>query len=122
MGSRQDEADGASAALVCARCGFVSRPDPKFCSQCGARLGEQPVAAIRGDHPPARGAGAALERRQITVAFCDLVGSTSLAAELDPEDYRAILTEFHHCVATAMTEFGGHVARFLGDGELIFFG
>jgi class 3 adenylate cyclase/predicted ATPase len=124
MGSRQAEANGASAAFVCARCGFVSGRDAKFCSQCGARLAESAGAAVPGDRAPAAGpgSGAALERRQVTVAFCDLVGSTSLAAELDPEDYRAILTDFHHCVAGAMSEFGGHVARFLGDGELIFFG
>ncbi len=125
MGSGQPEANGASAALVCARCGFAAASGAKFCSQCGARLAGATLArAGPSERRPAAATGAAagLERRQVTVAFCDLVGSTSLAAELDPEDYRAILTEFHQCVATAMSEFGGHVARFLGDGELIFFG
>jgi class 3 adenylate cyclase/predicted ATPase len=110
-------------ARTCARCGFVSGPDAKFCSQCGARLVESASGGTAAREPgQTSGPTAALERRQVTVAFCDLVGSTSLAAELDPEDYRAILTEFHRRVASAMTEYGGYVARFLGDGELIFFG
>lgn len=122
-GSRQPEADRATAARVCARCGTAASPGAKFCSECGAWLDKAgAVARASSDRPAAPDAGTAAERRQVTVAFCDLVGSTTLATEIDPEDYRAILTQFHHSVAGAMSEFDGHVARFLGDGELVFFG
>src|SRR4030095_15661083 len=123
-GSRHD-ADHATAVLVCAGCGTASTPGAKFCSECGARLDKSGAAATAlRDRPaaPGAGVGAAFERRQVTVVFCDLVGSTSLATHVAPEDYRAILTEFHHSVANAMSEFDGYVARFLGDGELVFFG
>jgi class 3 adenylate cyclase len=62
------------------------------------------------------------ERRQVTVAFCDLVGSTAMAAALDPEDLRTLLAEYHAAVARIATGWGGHVAQFLGDGVLLLFG
>ena len=62
------------------------------------------------------------ERRHLTVMFCDLVGSTEIAGRLDPEEWREIVIEYHRQVAAAVTRFGGHVAKNLGDGALVYFG
>ncbi len=62
------------------------------------------------------------ERRQVTVMFCDLVGSTELSARLDPEDYFQVLTAYQDAARTAIAQFDGHIARYLGDGLLVLFG
>jgi class 3 adenylate cyclase len=62
------------------------------------------------------------ERRQLTVMFCDLVGSTQLAARLDPEDMGDLIRAFQGAVAAAVVPFGGHVAKLMGDGALVYFG
>jgi class 3 adenylate cyclase len=66
--------------------------------------------------------GAKAERRQVTVLFCDLVGSSSLAESLDPEDYRKILIAYHNACKAVVQQFGGRVSQYLGDGVLIVFG
>jgi len=62
------------------------------------------------------------ERRQLTVLFCDLAGSTGLASRLDPEDLRDVLGAYHAAVAEAVGQFGGYVAKYMGDGVLAYFG
>ena len=62
------------------------------------------------------------ERRQVTVMFSDLVGSTALSARLDPEDLREVISAYHKCVAETVRRFGGFVAQYMGDGVLIYFG
>ncbi|MES5482385.1 adenylate/guanylate cyclase domain-containing protein [Bradyrhizobium sp. INPA03-11B] len=62
------------------------------------------------------------ERRQVTVMFSDLVGSTSLSTRMDPEDLREIISAYQTCVADAVRRFGGFVAKYMGDGVLIYFG
>jgi class 3 adenylate cyclase len=62
------------------------------------------------------------ERRQLTVLFCDLVGSTELATRLDPEDLRAIMAIYHRATAAVIERFDGHPAKYLGDGALAYFG
>jgi class 3 adenylate cyclase len=62
------------------------------------------------------------ERRQVTVMFCDLVGSTALSARLDPEDLREVIGRYHACVAETATRFDGFVAKYMGDGVLVYFG
>jgi class 3 adenylate cyclase len=62
------------------------------------------------------------ERRQLTVLFCDLVGSTELAARLDPEDLREVMGAYHRCTAVVIERFEGYVAKYLGDGVLAYFG
>ena len=71
---------------------------------------------------PARGPAAQVERRQLTVMFCDLVGSTALSTRFDPEDLREIVGAYHRCVADTVTRFGGFVAKYMGDGVLVYFG
>ena len=62
------------------------------------------------------------ERRQLTVLFCDLVGSTDLAARLDPEEYREALRTYYARVSQVLTRYGGCLAQHLGDGLLVYFG
>jgi class 3 adenylate cyclase/predicted ATPase len=62
------------------------------------------------------------ERRQVTVMFSDLVGSTALAGRMDPEDLREVISAYQKCVAETVRSFGGHVAKYMGDGVLVYFG
>jgi class 3 adenylate cyclase len=62
------------------------------------------------------------ERRQVTVMFSDLVGSTALSARMDPEDLREVISGYHKCVAETVQRFGGFVAKYMGDGVLVYFG
>jgi class 3 adenylate cyclase len=62
------------------------------------------------------------ERRQVTVMFSDLVGSTALSARMDPEDLREVISAYQKCVAETVQRFGGFIAKFMGDGVLIYFG
>src|SRR5215471_16674291 len=65
---------------------------------------------------------AAAERRQLTVMFCDLVGSTALSTRLDPEDLRGIIGAYHRCCTELIEHNGGFVAKYMGDGVLAYFG
>src|SRR5271155_3867768 len=85
----------------------------------GAPAGPTAVAKETHAEPPAHDAA---ERRQLTVMFCDLVGSTALSARLDPEDLRGIIGAYHRCVTEIVEGFGGFVARYMGDGVLVYFG
>ena len=67
-------------------------------------------------------ANVAAERRQLTVMFCDLVGSTALSARLDPEDLRGIIGAYHRCCTELVERNGGFVAKYMGDGVLAYFG
>lgn len=78
------------------------------------------LAAIATLAPPASTAQA--ERRQLTVMFVDLVGSTALASRLDPEDMREVIRAYQNAVAGEVARFEGHVAKFMGDGVLAYFG
>ena len=73
------------------------------------------IAAL-GEAPPTAAPHDAGERRQVTVMFCDLVGSTVLSARLDPEDLRALLAAYHASCAAAVARFDGRIAQYLGDG------
>ncbi|HVH74903.1 MAG TPA: AAA family ATPase [Stellaceae bacterium] len=80
----------------------------------------EPVAVPPAPRPPADVAAA--ERRQVTILFCDVVGSTELATRLDPEDLREVIGAYQHCVAEQLSRFGGFVAKYMGDGILAYFG
>jgi class 3 adenylate cyclase len=62
------------------------------------------------------------ERRQLTVMFCDLVGSTALSAWLGPDDLREVIAAYHRAVADVIRSFDGFVAKYMGDGVLVYFG
>jgi len=134
---------GAKLVLACPNCGREVRPTAKFCGDCGAPLEEKakvkkqkskgktqrakrivssqfPVAnpqplAPSTQHPSG-------ERRQLTVMFCDLVGSTALSARLDPEELREIVRVYQTTCAEVISRFGGYIAQYLGDGLLVYFG
>jgi class 3 adenylate cyclase/predicted ATPase len=82
------------------------------------------IAALRAEPAgsPATPARADAERRQLTVLFCDLVGSTALSARLDPEDLREVIAAYHRAVADVVRSFDGFVAKYMGDGVLVYFG
>ena len=111
---------GTSLPVRCTACGAENPPGKTFCADCGAAM------AIGASSAPATPRAAApmstAERRQLTVLFCDLVGSTALAARLDPEDLREIIGVYHRCVADTVARFGGFVAKYMGDGVLAYFG
>jgi class 3 adenylate cyclase len=84
------------------------------------------IAALRRETSPQRSSTdqvvPAAERRQLTVMFCDLVGSTALSARLDPEDLREVIGAYHAAVAEVIGRFDGFVAKYMGDGVLAYFG
>src|SRR5580692_6095582 len=109
----------------CFECGFDNPPRAKFCGRCGASLTESAsrLAATSAHTDAASGVSAPTgERRHLTVLFCDLVGSTAISAQLDPEEWRETLAGFHRVAAAAITRFNGHVAKYLGDGVMAYFG
>ena len=81
--------------------------------------GAFPVSPQPAIEPKARDAA---ERRQVTVMFSDLVGSTALSARMDPEDLREVISAYQKCVAETVGRFGGFVAKYMGDGVLVYFG
>ena len=78
-----------------------------------------PAPALPMPTPPA---ASSAERRQLTIMFCDLVGSTPLSARLDPEDMRGVIGAYHRCCAELVEGNGGFVAKYMGDGILAYFG
>ena len=123
---------GCGAPLVghCPSCGTVNPPHFKFCGECGESLaGETPdPAAVESQSIPKpskadKGSiSTEAERRQLTVMFCDLVGSTELSGKLDPEDMATILRAYQDACTSVVKQYGGYVARFMGDGVLVYFG
>jgi class 3 adenylate cyclase/tetratricopeptide (TPR) repeat protein len=117
-------APARDGAEFCAQCGAGLRPrceschgaleaTDRFCSACGhpvAAAGLAPIPSAEAEH------------RQITVAFCDLVGSTAHASKLDPEDWRDVVRQFQKICIEVIQRFEGHVAQYLGDGLLVYFG
>ena len=109
---------GAALANLCPKCGADNPAGKRFCGECGAALsanGAAPHAATPRDAPDG-------ERRHLTVLFCDLVNSTGISAHLDPEDWHDIAADYQRTAAEAVTRLGGHVAKYLGDGLVVYFG
>ncbi|MCK5549200.1 MAG: AAA family ATPase, partial [Hyphomicrobiaceae bacterium] len=82
----------------------------------------QAIERLEPGAPPAETKSAEGERRQLTVMFCDLVGSTELSTRLDPEDLREIIRGFQETCAEIIAQFEGYIAQYLGDGILVYFG
>jgi class 3 adenylate cyclase len=95
---------------VCSACGSENPSDKRFCGDCGAALTSGPAAPARETPAPAP---AAAERRQLTVLFADLVGSTLLGTRLDPEDLREVVNAYHGCVTGLVVRYDGFVARYM---------
>jgi class 3 adenylate cyclase/predicted ATPase len=111
---------GAPLPMPCPACGFENEPTAKFCGGCGKPIvvADAPTTAAPSAAPRTDGA----ERRQLTVMFCDLVGSTALSARLDPEDLREVIAAYHRAVGEEVARCDGFVSRYMGDGVLVYFG
>jgi class 3 adenylate cyclase/tetratricopeptide (TPR) repeat protein/energy-coupling factor transporter ATP-binding protein EcfA2 len=125
-GSKFCLACGAALLGRCPTCGNPNPASAKFCLECGHRLPATGVEAAGGPAadiaaPQPSQVGSA-ERRQLTVLFCDLVGSTALSTRLDPEDMREIMRAYHQRCAEVIGRSGGFVAKYMGDGVLAYFG
>ena len=123
---------------TCPQCGFENPPDFAFCSNCAAPLVEQTSTSqtTQIDRQPGRQKDKTAreipipterksrdaERRQLTVMFCDMVGSTALSEQLDPEDLREVMLSYQEVCEREISRFGGHIAKYLGDGLLVYFG
>ncbi len=110
---------GAPMERLCTACGAAAPPSARFCMHCGVALdvATEPAGPAT---PPA--VDDAAERRQVTVMFCDLVGSTSLSTRLDPEDLRAVQRRYRECCTSLVERYEGFIARYMGDGILAYFG
>jgi class 3 adenylate cyclase/tetratricopeptide (TPR) repeat protein len=138
---------GSKLAALCGKCGTENPPGFKFCGECGNLLGAPAAPKAEGPVPPAPPAAeprsapvhsytpphlasqvlssrSALEgeRKQVTVVFCDLVGSTSLAERLGPETMHLLLNRFFELALSEVHRYEGTINQFLGDGFMALFG
>ena len=103
-------------ARTCSTCGTQLSATAKFCPEC-ARPAEDITEIVRASKSSAEP-----QRRQLTVMFCDLVGSTELAARVDPEVLRDVVRAYQQVCDAVIRPLHGHVAQYLGDGLLVYFG
>ena len=119
-GSRFCAECGKSLTDACPACEFANYPDAKFCGGCGKAL--SPTAISPDKHRVRKHEALGAERRQLTVMFCDLVGSTALAERLDPEDLREVIRDYQNLAGQVIARYEGFIARYMGDGILVYFG
>ncbi|MGO9454484.1 MAG: AAA family ATPase [Candidatus Binataceae bacterium] len=105
---------GAQLPVACPNCARPNQSQDRFCAYCGTALQAVPHAPT-----PDTTVG---ERRHVTALFSDLVNSTGIAARLDPEEWSELSARYQHAAAEAVARFGGHVAKYLGDGLVVYFG
>ncbi len=119
--------------MQCSKCGTKNSTMARFCTECGNALGVPCTACGFGNPPEAKrcgGCGTALqaapraeaERRQLTVFFVDLVGSTAMSEAWDPEELREMYARYQTICADIIKRYDGHIAQYLGDGVLAYFG
>jgi TOMM system kinase/cyclase fusion protein len=126
---------GSRLVRTCPGCGYEVSPRANFCPECGTRLtatspspgllqtDRQREAQTAQIEPMTAERGAPeAERRQLTVLFCDLVESTALAGRLDPEEFREVVQAYQAACAEVIQRYDGHIAQYLGDGLLVYFG
>ncbi|MDB5921374.1 MAG: hypothetical protein JWN13_310, partial [Betaproteobacteria bacterium] len=118
---------GNPLAGRCGSCGALNPLGFRYCGQCGAALDAPDRASGRAVEPAITGTSdpsaiTEAERRQLTIMFCDLVGSTALSARLDAEDLRELILEYRQLCVAEIEQVEGFVARYLGDSLLVYFG
>ncbi len=122
----------------CPNCGYENPPRSKFCGECATpltgqtparksaqtdrRLDKQDKNGVQVEPLSTEREVPEAERRQLTVMFCDLVGSTALSEQLDPEELREVIRTYQEVCAEVIHRFDGHIAQYLGDGLLVYFG
>ncbi len=108
----------AGVAWVChgpgGACGTRNPPAFRFCGHCGSALQAAEASSPRLETEP--------ERRQVTVVFCDLVGSTELSQRVDPEELRDLIGAYRRICADVIARYDGYIARYVGDAILAYFG
>ena len=109
---------GLPLQITCPSCKAKNLPGAKFCVECGTKIQAAAAVPVNGssDHQPQA------ERRHLTVLFSDLVGSTELSEQLDPEDLQAILHQYQVACTKVVALYEGYLAKYLGDGILAYFG
>jgi class 3 adenylate cyclase/tetratricopeptide (TPR) repeat protein len=117
---------GNALQQPCPACGACNPPQFKYCGSCGRPIGPPipspvPARSISGSQNGLLEKDDA-ERRQLTVMFCDLVGSTALSLELDPEELREVIQAYQETCVSVIEEYAGYTAQYLGDGILVYFG
>jgi class 3 adenylate cyclase len=129
---------GAPLQRRCPQCGSENPTRFKFCGTCGTPLSGRPHSPQATPADQRRGTSEAEpprltppaverprpegERRQLTVLFCDLVDSTVLATQLDPEELREVVRAYQRVCAEVIQRYEGYIAQYLGDGLLVYFG
>lgn len=123
---------GTTLFRHCPTCQHTVSPRVKFCPECGTRLSKVPPPTLqraRSTNQPAQPEPLSTvrnvpetERRQLTIMFCDVVGSTALSERLDPEDLLEVVLAYQEVCAAVIRRFDGHIAQYLGDGLLVYFG
>src|SRR3990172_4492965 len=106
---------GVPLKNLCVNCGFENPSQFKFCGVCG-----KPLATQFSTPKPTQTIEA--ERRQLTVMFCDLGGSTALSEQLDPEELRDVVRTYQETCSELIDRYDGYIAQYLGDGLLVYFG
>src|SRR6516165_1120937 len=107
---------GTALPRACAACGHANPPQAKFCSECGTSINPGTAPATRpttSRQASALAPGASAERRQVTIIFCDMVGSSALSTQLDPEEQRDVVSAFQACCASEIKRLDGFVAQYL---------
>ncbi len=102
----------------CKVCGSEYPEKAKFCIECGTKVGDVLAAESSKESTKSQTA----ERRQLTVLFCDLVGSTAISDQMDAEDFRQVILDYQQVAQKVVTRYGGYIAQYLGDGLVIYFG
>ena len=125
-GSRFCNGCGAKLEIPCSACDHVNPAGSRFCNACGHDLATAPSPAQPETQPAAEADRSSIppsvpeaERRQLTVMFCDLVGSTDLSRRLDPEDLREVVRAYQETAAEVVERYEGHIAQYLGCRLLI---
>lgn len=128
--------------MQCSKCGFCNPEGMKFCGSCAAELDRicpncksanpanfvfcgqcaHKLPTLPFSPQPTRQKTEEAERRQLTVLFCDIVNSTAISSQIDPEDLREIIKDYRSTCSEIVSRYGGHVAQHLGDGILVYFG
>ena len=113
---------GGRLSAACPSCGTPNAPGTKFCGECGTALTDAVAAPVQPSVAPVPSAAPSAERRLVSVLFADLVGSTTLAEDRDPEETRDLLTRYFDTASELIGRYGGTIEKFIGDAVMAVWG